>query len=249
MSNPKLETIRNMLTKAEDPACTPLEAEALTAMAAKLMAKYGIEQAMLDAGRPAERGTVANRRIVCEAPYGMEKATMLSGLTEAMGGKAVLLSKRGGGAPLVLHVFGFESDLERAEMLYTSLLLQSVSAMVAAEYSGDAARAKAYGHVKAWRRSFLAGFASAVIGRVKAAELAARTEAHAEHTAGPSVALVVADRSKEVAQAFADSYDRAKIRTARRSLTGRGMDSGRAAGQRASLGGRAVAGGRAQIGA
>lgn len=248
--NPKLETIRNMLAKAEDPACPPPEAEALTAMAAKLMAKYGIEEAMITAAIPAQRQDVTNRRIVCEAPYAMEKACLLSGLVKAMGGQAVLLSgERAGKDGKIMHVFGFASDLDRAEMLYTSLLLQSVHAMIAAEYSGEADRAKVYGHVKAWRRSFLAGFNNAVIARVQAAEQAAQVEAQAERGTGdgPSVALVVADRSREVSSAFQDQYPRTVSRRSR--LSGSGMDAGRAAGSRANLGGRAVAGGRAQIGA
>lgn len=247
MTSTKLETIRNILAKAEDAACPPPEAEALTAMAAKLMAKYGIEAAMLAATIPAQRKAVTNRRIVCEAPYATEKAGLIYGLAEAMGSKGVMLNEKPNGGR-VIHLFGFDTDLERAEMLYTSLLLQSVNAMIGAEYAGQAAHAQAYGHMKAWRRSFLAGFNGAVVSRVKDAEKAARGEAQAfQRPDAPSVALVVADRSREVAQAFTEVYPRVRSRSTR--LTGSGGSAGRAAGQRASIGGRAVAGGRAQIGA
>ena len=47
-----LDKVRKLLAKAEDPACTPAEAEALTAKATELIAKYGIDQAVLAAQRP-----------------------------------------------------------------------------------------------------------------------------------------------------------------------------------------------------
>lgn len=250
MNETKLETIRGLLNKAENAACPQPEAEALTAMAAKLMAKYGIEDAMLQASEPARRQPVTNRRVECAAPYAAEKAALLFNIVQAVGGRGVLLNDRAGNGR-VLHVFGFGNDLDRAEMLWTSLLLQSVNAMVGAEYRGDADRAKAYGHVKAWRRSFLAGFNSEVIYRVKHAEQAARATAQdtrdATSPGGPSVALVVADRSREVASAFTGAYPRTT--SSRSRLSGSGAGAGRAAGRTANIGGRAVNGGRAMIGA
>jgi len=47
-----LDRVRKLLAKAEDESCTPPEAEALTAKAAELMAKYGIDRALLAAVRP-----------------------------------------------------------------------------------------------------------------------------------------------------------------------------------------------------
>jgi len=50
--NPLLERVRKLLAKAESAGTTPPEAEALTAKAAELMAKYGIDRALLAAARP-----------------------------------------------------------------------------------------------------------------------------------------------------------------------------------------------------
>jgi hypothetical protein len=47
-----LDRVRKLLSKAEDEGCTPHEAEALTAKAAELMARYGIDRALLGALRP-----------------------------------------------------------------------------------------------------------------------------------------------------------------------------------------------------
>ena len=47
-----LERVHKLLAKAEDESVTPPEAQALTAKAAELMAKYGIDRALLAADRP-----------------------------------------------------------------------------------------------------------------------------------------------------------------------------------------------------
>ena len=53
MSDPLLARVRKLLAKAEDPACTPAEAEAFTAKATELIAKYGVDQALLSLADPA----------------------------------------------------------------------------------------------------------------------------------------------------------------------------------------------------
>ena len=47
-----LERVRKLLAKAEDPACTPAEAAALNDKAAELIAKYGVDRALLAAPHP-----------------------------------------------------------------------------------------------------------------------------------------------------------------------------------------------------
>ena len=56
-----------------------------------------------------------------------------------------------------------------AEILYTSIMLQMAHGLVRAEVP-DATRGN---NAKAWRRSWMLGFCSAVIARIKAAETAA----------------------------------------------------------------------------
>lgn len=238
MNTDKLTTIRNLLAKAEDAACPAPEAEALTDLAVRLMAKYGIEQAMLDADRPTRRDAVGNRRVVCDAPYALEKAALLGGLVVALGGQAVRLADRPGRSGRLIHAFGFEGDLDRAELLYTSLLLQSGQTMRAAEANG--ARPD-WDDVRAWRRSFLSGFTDAVIRRIQAAEREAQALAeHERASTGPSVALAVANRSAEVDRAYRETYPR--VQQARRTLSGTGGGAGRRAGAAADIGGRRVGG-------
>ena len=110
-----LERVRKLLAKAEGDGVTPAEAEALTEKAATLMAKYGIDRALLAAARP-DTDKPANRLIDVPNPWADVRAHLLAGLVTAMRCQCVLLPATGGRR---VHVFGYQSDLERAEMLYT----------------------------------------------------------------------------------------------------------------------------------
>lgn len=227
-----LSKVRALLAKAEDPAATEAEAEAFTAKATELMAKYGIEQAILadhnpDAGKPADRMiTVSN-------PWGGEKARLAYFLAEAMGCRALLVK----GTVQRVHLFGFTSDLERVELLYTSLLLQMATGLARVQ-------PPVWESPRAYRRSWLLGFRSEVVARVKAVEQRAADQA--QPTGGRSTALVLADRSALVQQALAARYPRVSHGSS--SYSGGGYKSGREAGSRANIGQTGVAGGRRAIG-
>jgi hypothetical protein len=229
-----LAKLRALLAKAEDEGCTPQEAEALTAKATELMAKYGIEQALLDAGKPEQRSTPTDKRVVIEDPYAGVKATLLYGIARAMGCQAIQVS----GRDTVLHVFGYQSDLERAELLYTSLLLQMAHGLRRAEVPARAQRDYAgRSHMRAFNRSWMLGFVGAVVRRVEAAEGRAKQEAE-QDTSKPGAALVLADRSLAVRSAFKSAYP--KVVTRRVTYSGSGYGAGHSAGQRANIGGTGV---------
>ncbi len=148
-----LDRVRKLLAKAEAEGVTPAEAEALTAKAAELMAKYGIDRALLAADRP-ETDQPASRIIDVPNPWARVQAHLLCGLGAAMRCQCILLPGSGPGARI--HVFGYASDLERADMLYTSLLVQMWHGLAAA------AMPEWCRSPRAWRRSWLLGFTTAV---------------------------------------------------------------------------------------
>jgi hypothetical protein len=240
-----LERVRKLLAKAEDESCTAPEAEALTAKATELMARYGIDRALLAAARP-ETDVPGSRLVVTGNPWGRVKAHLLCGLGAALRCQCVILTERDG---LGVHMFGYASDLERADLLYTSLLIQMWHGLVATPVPAQAR------NVRAWRRSWLLGFAAAVIARVRAAEERAASTAEAATRAGagagggPSAALVLAGREEVIAGAMAREYP--TLRRARVTYTGSGYGAGYAQGERADIGtarvarprGRALAGG------
>lgn len=220
-----LDRVRKLLAKAEAEGVTPHEAEALTAKAAELMARYGIDRAKLAATRP-ETDQPDNRIIDIANPWAQVRAHLLAGLAGAMRCQCILLGADGPGARV--HIFGYRSDLERTDILYTSLLLQMAHGLTATIPPAGARS------VRAWRRSWLLGFAAAVVARVKSAEDRAAARAEAEHTNGPSTALVLADRSVVVRRQIEEAYP--VTRQARITYSGNGYRAGYAQGQQADIG-------------
>jgi hypothetical protein len=181
-----LDRVRKLLAKAEAEGVTPAEAEALTAKAAELMARYGIDRALLAAAKP-QTDSPGNRMIDVHNPWAQVKAQLLGGLASAVRCACVQIPQAHPGTRI--HVFGYTSDLERAEILYTSLLVQMAYGLIAADVPDTARSARAY------RRSWLLGYTSAVVGRVRAAEERAAAATQYEPSAGKTTALVLADRA------------------------------------------------------
>jgi hypothetical protein len=132
-------------------------------------------------------------------------------------------------------VFGYASDIERADVLYTSVLIQMWHGLAGAavpEWSRSP---------RAWRRSWLLGFAAAVIARVRTAEAAAEAQAGREAPPGEGsrAALVLADRSLVIRRNVTAAYP--VTRTARTTYSGTGYGAGYAKGQQADIGTRRVA--------
>ncbi|WP_433389136.1 DUF2786 domain-containing protein [Micromonospora sp. KLBMP9576] len=223
MSDAMLSKVRKLLAQAEDPACTPAESAAFTAKATELIARYGVDRALLAARDPAT-DPVGDRVVEVVAPYARDKAGLLAAVADPLRCRCV---RRRAGAGFAMHLFGFASDLERVELLFTSLLVQAAHGLAGAGVPVGA-------HVAAFRRSWLAGFAQVVGGRLRAAEAGAVAEAGA-----PSVALVLADRSDRVRHRVTEVYPRLRTAAPRR-LAGGGFGSGAEAGHRADLGGRGV---------
>jgi hypothetical protein len=220
-----LDRVRKLLAKAEAEGVTAEEAQALTAKAAELMAKYGIDRALLAATQP-ETDKPGNRIVEIYNPWARVQAHLLCGLAAALRCQCILLPAASGQR---VHVFGYASDIERADVLYTSVLIQMWHGLVAAEVPADAYS------VRAWRRSWLLGFAAAVIARVRTAEQRAEQAASATTNGDSSrAALVLADRSLVIRQHVAQAYP--VTRAARVTYTGSGYGDGYEQGKRADIG-------------
>jgi hypothetical protein len=223
-----LDRVRKLLAKAEDEGCAPAEAEALTAKAAELMARYGIDRALLGALRP-ETDRPADRVFTLGNPWGDVKRHLLAGLAMALRCQCVQTRSAEGTR---LHVFGYTSDLERADILFTSLLVQMARALAKQPVPGYG------GEARAWRRSWMLGYCTAVVTRVRAAEeaaVAASEGAGGAAAAGQSAALVLADRSLVVRRQVAAAYPR--LRKTRVTYSGGGYGDGYREGQKADIGG------------
>ena len=124
MHDDKLARIRKLLAQAEDPAATAAEAEAFNTKAAELMARHGVDAALLAASDPG-RDVVGDLTVELLAPYAYEKGTLGAAVARGLRCSAVLRKRRGGGETAhSLHLFGHTTDLMLAEMLLTSLMVQ-----------------------------------------------------------------------------------------------------------------------------
>ncbi|EXG80467.1 DUF2786 domain-containing protein [Cryptosporangium arvum] len=222
----KLAVIRKLLAQAEDAAASPAEAETFTAKAAELMARYGVDRAMLADGDETADG-IADREIPVDPPYARDKFGLLAGIARAMGLRVVHKSGYRGRDTTAL-LFGFASDIERAEILFTSLLLQAVRGVLAA-------RVPPGEHVAAYRRSWIVGFSATIHHRLAEAEERARAQTTSTSAAGRSAEVVLADRRRVVDTRFAEAFPRLGT-MGPRYLSGSGHREGAAAGHRADLG-------------
>ena len=221
-----LDRVRKLLTKAEADGVTAAEAQALTAKAAELMAKYGIDRALL-AARRTETDHPADRKVDIDNPWARVQAHLLCGVAAAMRCQCVLLPRPDPGTRI--HVFGFASDIERTDVLYTSLLLQMWQGLGTAQMPGWSRSPRA------WRRSWLLGFISAVVSRVRAAEQDATTRATSPAAAeGGRMTLVLADRRQVIMRNIEHAYP--VTRKTQMTYSGSGYGAGYTEGQRADIG-------------
>ena len=226
VADPLLARVRKLLAKAEDAGVTAAEAQALTAKAAELMAKYGIDRALLAAARP-ETDRPADRVIDVGNPWARIQAHLLCGLASALRCQCVILPRPGPGSRI--HMFGFASDLERTDVLYTSLLVQMWQGLAAAPVPAWSRSPRA------WRRSWLLGFAAAVVARVHAAEQQATSRATApDARSGSQTALVLADRALVIRRNIEQAYP--VTRKSQVTYSGSGYSAGYTQGQRADIG-------------
>lgn len=236
-----LNRIRALLAKAEDPAATPEEAETFLAKATELIAKFGIDQALLAAKEP-ERDHVGDRIVVVHAPYARHTIRFLNAIAEALGVRGIRRRSTAKGTE-ELHLFGMKSDLARVDLLFTSLLVQSANAMA---YAFDRDQ-KAWGNSRKWKSDFIEGFTSVVRQRLTEAEQRAQRQAQQERTdGGPSVALVLVSRMEMVDRRVGEVYANLRKPNKRRFKISTGYGAGRTAGTRADLGGTRVQAGSRQ---
>jgi hypothetical protein len=236
---PYLERVRKLLAKAQAEGTTQPEAEALTAKAAELMARHGIDKALLAATRP-ETDKPGDKVIDVDNPWARVHAHLLCGIGSAMRCQAVMLPRADSGTRI--HLFGFQSDLERVDLMYTSLMLQMANGLRQA----DVPRHAQGGRLRAWNRSYLLGFATAAVARVREAEARAVNDGLAADCAAGSngtssrTAVVLADRSLVIKHSVAAAYP--LTRKTRLTYSGSGYSTGYAKGQQANLRGTSVNG-------
>lgn len=237
-TNPMISKIRKLLKLAESAAAlgTPegdAEAGSANDKATELMAKYGVDQALL-ANRGEIKDNVTSKKIQIFGNYAMDRRVLLGHIISALGGKGVIFTNhRPGtyrGVTYTMHVFAFESDMNRIEFLFSLLSTQML-------VGAAAARPQYWENKRSFRKSWMTGFAMAIYNRLD------RSEKQAVSNAEPGTALVLFNRSAAVTRAQDEEYGKLGSATTRK-LAGSGRNQGYAAGQRASLGDNQLGGSR-----
>ncbi|MFV0128529.1 DUF2786 domain-containing protein [Streptomyces sp. HMX112] len=221
-----LARIRALLAKAEGTGY-PEEAEALTAKAQELMARYSLDEAAL-AARAHSPDEPAAVRIGIDAPYETTKAILLDAVAGANRCRAVWNEAFG-----FSTVVGFEPDLEVVELLYTSLLVQGTSAMTGAEAEQQRGGRK---RTKTFRQSFLLAYAQRLGDRLAATTRRVTAEE-------PTLLPVLAARDVAVTSRTERMFPETTTTRVRGATDRAGWEQGTAAADRAE-----VRAGRGRIG-
>jgi len=191
-----LNRVRALLAQAEATSFDQ-EAEAFTAKAQELMARYRIERALVDTERQDRREHRVGRRCMdLPNPYADAKAALLDGIATANGCSAIWSKEHG-----FVTVFGFEPELEAVDALFTSLLVQATRAL-----RRQGSKRDGYGRnrTKRFRRSFLIAFAIRIEQRLREAiDVSVRT---ASEETGVALVPILVDREEATRAAAAAAF-------------------------------------------
>lgn len=239
MSEKKIELIAQLLAKAE--STTPEEAEALTEHAERLMVKYMIDQATIDARR-AKKGEasekIIEKRLDFTGAYRGEMVHLSSMVIHGLGSLRMMQYTGGTGRVFSAYIIGFESDVAQAEALILSLQIQATVAVRAwwKENKSIYSWQNSYEQEKA-RRSFVHGFGTGAGARIRDS----RAKVVSEASTGTDLVLV--DRKAQV-NAYMDAIPTKRSRSRNATGSDGAAGQGYKAGQNANTGGKSVSQGR-----
>ena len=220
--DPVLARVRALLAQAESTTF-PAEAEVFTAKAHELMTRFAIDQALLAVGNPDEQPI--SRRIALDDPYVDAKSYLLQVVAEHNRCGAVF-----DGRYAMSTVIGFRPDLDAAELLFTSLLVQAQVAL-----TGEARNAPAGARTRgrSFRSSFLVAYAARIGERLAEINRAVldTVEAETQRSALP----VLAARRSEVDDTIDRLFGRIMITPVKATWDGFGAIRGKIAGDQAQL--------------
>ncbi|MEU4390444.1 DUF2786 domain-containing protein [Kribbella sp. NPDC023855] len=219
-----LARIRALLAKAE-ATDFPDEAEALSGKAQELMAKFSLDQALVDADPeldlPDDSGA---RRIWVETPYVSAKAQLVGAVASANRCRTVSVEQLA-----MVTIVGAELDLQLTELLSTSLLVQANRAMLAA---GKHIGHRGESRTRSFRQSFLMAYAQRIGERLQATTEATQAAVPAEDA--DRLLPVLTRREEQVEALFTKLFPETVTRRTR-ITNGAGWAAGLSAADQAQL--------------
>lgn len=255
------DKISKLLRQAENVAGTP-EADAFLAKAQELMTMYAIDEDMIRRAEGKDRPDAIVTKESARYTGIFQVALMQIGfaVVRANDCQAYFVQHEYQKPKNhMLMVTGYESDVDAAILLDTSLQVQCASAMNRWWRTLDGH--ELYSKMQSFkaRREFICGFSAGVSSKLQAARRAGETAAKQNEAKRAAADLSVASTSVEVAirdkrQTVKDWYDAqygSSIRSVHRKYQSGGRaarDAGTAAGQQANVGQPGLGGSRRSIG-
>jgi hypothetical protein len=237
----KLRQIKALTLAAADETKTEGFRENAMARAMALMAEHGVTEMMLGALNEKRSEKIITRKIELGGSYTYEQMTLAGAVANALGCRYNYRHYRD--TVFSVTIVGYETDVDRAELLFTSLLLQAINGVKDQRPAYWSTASETRQHRKSWLR----GFAHRVGERIEVAERRARGEYDRTHSGGPGTALVLVDRATLVQQFYDEQFGNLKTAKTSRQLDYDAVRAGASAGNRADIGDPRVGGGRPSL--
>jgi hypothetical protein len=154
------DKVAKLLRQAEDVAGTP-EESVFQAKAFEILAKYGIDQATVEAARAGINASelpadAIKLSVQITGTYAAAQTMLVNSVARALHCRCVY--SRAGGEHVV-HVYGMPHHVDRVRVLWDILRPQMVR-------QAGTVRPEWGNHVKSYRRAWIAGFASTIGRRI-----------------------------------------------------------------------------------
>lgn len=228
------DKIAKMMALAENPVTPLAQREEIMNKVLALMAKYSIEEAMLN-NKAGKDETVELKKYTIGNDRKVARQTMLSAIVKAFGGRLVFLSGSDG-----IHVYAFTSDHEKIFLLYSSLCMQMNFGLAKAFVDKPS-----HVHGKTFNASWVLGFANTVARRVRDAYKKSEDDIRRTST---GMDLVLVNRSTLVNQRLTVDFPKlSNFRIGGSVRSGDGYSAGSNAGRNADIGQARVGGGSRAI--
>lgn len=231
----KMRQIQGLLAIANDERADEAHREHAMAKAMEMMAAHGVSEMMLGIHRDASEDKIITRTIPISGAYSYEQMNLAGQIGYALNCRHNYRHWRD--VVSSVTIVGYQSDVERVEVLYTSLLLQALNGM---KHERPYSYATA-SETRLYRKSWLRGFAARVHNRLVVAEQAARSKYDHEHAStgdsAPGTALVFQGRSAQVGAFYDAEFSDLKTARPKRQIDPDAVRAGAKAGSRADIGG------------
>jgi hypothetical protein len=191
----RIDKITKLLTLAQDPGATRQEAEAFARHAAKIMAKNGITEDMINAASGTQQGIV-QKILTLQCPHPTEMSLLIGSIVETLHCKALYIAALPGRHNRKVIVIGTPHDVDHAIRISQVILVQALRGLESQSpppWGGDPGRDH-------FRKNYLRAYGVGVCGRLEMIKKETRREYERDNpaTGAPGVDIVLAGKREKL---------------------------------------------------